>query len=174
MKLFLSTLALAFSINAQTNELNNVVLLDGSVARCQSVDDVGSRAYRLSAVRLDGNTVELNLKSFVCQQTSSGFELFLVNLCQSERYNRRNSVLENLYSQPVLQVTNNEGTRELARLDLNPNADTQTVLLNLEQLKSKSKNGSVDLTLQMIQTINVNGKFLDQRIISGGHYRLSF
>jgi len=175
MKTLTGIIAFTLTISAYANDLKNVVLQDGSVARCQRSEDDGNRVYRLAATQLDENTIELRVDSLICTQNKSGVTLSSQELCQTERIAQKSgAVLENLYSQPALQITNNEGTKEFLRLNLNSKAESQTVILNLNQIKNKTSAKSVDVTLQMIKTVIVNGQFLDERIVSGGHYRLSF
>jgi len=175
MKTLAGLIAFTLTIGAYANDLKNVVLQDGSVARCQRPEDDGNRVYRLTATKLDENTIELRVDSLICTQSKSGVALSAQELCQTERIAQKSgAVLENIYSQPALQITNNEGTKEFARLALNSKAESQTVVLKLDQLKNKTSAKSVDVTLQMLKTVIVNGQFLDERVVSGGHYRLSF
>jgi len=158
---------------AQASDLNQVILLDGSVARCSLREDIGNRIYRLTVKSVTSDLSDLTVESLVCSETKAGFTLSGQTLTQSETYAKKGSVLVNDFSSPVLQVTNTEGTRELAKLQLNADVAVQTVQLDLQQLKNITSRAKVDITLQMIKTVTVNGKFLDERIVSGGHYRIN-
>lgn len=146
------------------------VLLDGSVARCNELGDVGYRAYRLKIISIKNNIAKMSLDTLICQAKinigSSGVELVSFKFSEKIIYKNDTNTMSYEIKTIDMAVTNTDGTQELARINLNPRLNHQEFSIVLNQ------QSQVDLTIVGLEVILLNGELYDQGMTFGGHYRL--
>jgi len=172
-KISMTIAALLISVSTvSATELRQIKVFDGLAANCTSSADLNYRMYRLNSQLVSSEVVQFTLESLVCVKTSQGQALVPVALAQSEVFNNKGSQLVYAYSNPVLQITNTEGTREFLKIPLDGSLETQTVQMNLKDVASKTATKKFDVSVQLFKVVTVNGQFVDERTVVSGSYRI--
>lgn len=164
--------ALVLLISVTSLAQNNLFIVkDGSVARCNSVEDSGSRAFSLKAKTVESSdVVELELKTFKCIEVEGRLTLVATALEEPHKVKLGSDHYATRFVKPVVAITNIDRTQEYARINLDGSLQTQKILVSQNLLLGL---GKVDLTILSLAITEKNGQIFDQGMTFGGHYRLS-
>ncbi|MBY0553622.1 hypothetical protein K2P97_03780 [bacterium] len=149
-------------------ETSAVVLQNGSVARCSEGGDANSRAYRLKVISADSAKIILQLDTLLCIKDNDKVLLVSFPLSHKLVFHNNKDIITYEMSKASIQVTNSEGTQELARVAINPNVASQTLVIKTPNMDLKT----LDLTIQSLLQIKINDKLSDQGMVFGGNYRI--
>lgn len=171
MKHLAFALVLVFSMtNLAQASTDLLIVKDGSVARCNSGGDIGSRAFSLTAKAVGSlNAIQLEVKTFKCVLADNKLTLVPTALAEAHEVKVNADTYAMKFVTPVIAVTNVDRTAEYGRVALDETKQTQTILVNQNLLT----NGKVDITILSLAITEKNGQLFDQGMTFGGHYRLS-
>ncbi|MEQ1722522.1 MAG: hypothetical protein ABL930_05060 [Pseudobdellovibrio sp.] len=159
---------LLFSV-AGFSQTSAFVLQDGSVAKCNESGDAGGRAFRIKVLSSDAAQVTMKLDTLICVQNNQSSILVPNPLANKAMYNNQKDILTYEISSAFIQVTNDEGTQELAQINIDTKLASQIIVLKTAGINL----ATVDMTIQALQIIKINNLFFDQGLIFGGRYRLN-
>lgn len=145
-----------------------VVLQNGSVARCSEGGDQSHRAYRLKVLSSDESKIVLQLDTLMCVKDNDKILLIPAALANKQVFHNDKDIITYEMSNSSIQVTNIEGTQELARVAIDTKLASQTVVINTANMDLKA----IDLTIQSLLVIKINNKHSDQGMVFGGNYRI--
>ena len=152
---------LGFTAQAETS---TYIMLDGSVAYCQSKEDVNIQAFKLSAVVDSKGLQFIKIENLICQKSENSFAWNQKALSTETTINTVLGVIKSSVSKAVLQITDFEGYTELQQIKLDVDVAEQTVLLS----DKASAQGKVVAVLQTYQKTSLNDIVQDEGYNSSG------
>lgn len=142
---------------------------NGSMARCQETSDAGIRAYRLSLKEISTTSLILNIDTLVCLRLEGQMTFVPYALSAKQTYHNNGHVIVYENIDASLLVTNAEATSLLARITIDTSRFSQEVKLDVQALKAKV----FDISLQLLEVIRIDGKVVDQNVRTNGTYRIN-
>lgn len=170
MKQFLVLAAVAVSslaVQAQS-QLKQHIMLDGSVAKCSEKGDQGNNAYRMKVIEASGQTLVIRMQSLLCVEDQNKLSLIPQKLDFKKSYTIDGQSVQEVYSNPVMQITNTEGTELFTTVDLDASKEVQDVALDLSKVRGQAFN----MNLLTHKRLILDGQLIDHRQIGGGSYRV--
>lgn len=146
----------------------SVPVMNGSVAVCESSEDVGTRAYRMSLVTEVEGLPLLTIESLICKNTDNEFAWKWLGLGDELSYNIDGKVVKKKIINSKLQITDFEGTQVLDLMQLETEPAVQTVVLSDKVMSQKT----VTLVLQNTIEISVDDQVVDTDFVRTGIFIL--
>lgn len=145
------------------------ILIDGSVARCSDLSDLGSRAFRITMREVHTDAIVFQIENLVCVQNSEKMIHIPYALSRAFLYHKDARTLSYEYPKANVVVLNDENTAIYQSIAINPNLTIQNFVVNTKNLKVSAFN----LSLQPLEVIKIDGQFYDQGMVFGGSYRIN-
>lgn len=144
---------------------------DGSVARCESVDDIGRRAFKVVLNEVSPSKIELIVDTFICTKISDGtVGLQDLPLSTPQVSQQGGKTYSYEIPQAFLVFTNTDVSKELLRLNIQTGAKSQRIIVEKAALDEKV----VDLTIVGLGVFKIDNEISDQGMMFGGHYRIKY
>lgn len=158
----------SFSAQAAQSPISDV-LPNGSVARCHETGDAGSRAYRLTIKGVSATSLTLQIDTLICLRLEGKMTLVPYALSEKQFYKNNGHVISYENIEASLAITNTEATALLARVVLDTTKFSQEVVLDTQEIHTRV----FDVSLQLLEVVRIDGKFVDQSMRANGTYRIN-
>jgi hypothetical protein len=165
-----SCLLLLLVLSLQTTAAEKTFIVqNGSVARCNTIEDLNKRAFRISMVEIK-NEVQLTLETLLCVKTqNNNMKLMPYALSEPLTFQYEGSSYAYELLSPYLQFTNTEATKQLFKVFIKPNVSLQKITFH----KNLLTESNVDLTIMALEIFKINNQIKDQGLSVGGSYRIT-